>query len=89
MKNIWYKIQNIHEGDDNVKKDKLQTHRRKFKSLKMKEEENIASYLLYVDEIVNTIIGLGETVTEPMIVQKVLRSLPLIFDAKVSTIEEI
>jgi hypothetical protein len=41
-----------------------------------------------VDEIVNTIRGLGEKVEEPMIVQNVLRSLPLIFDAKVSTIEE-
>jgi hypothetical protein len=41
-----------------------------------------------VDEIVNTIRGLGEKVEESMIVQKVLRSLPLRFDAKVSSIEE-
>jgi hypothetical protein len=54
----------------------------------MKDEENVASYLLCVDEIVNTIRGLGEMVEESMIVQKVLRSLPLIFDAKVSAIEE-
>jgi hypothetical protein len=54
----------------------------------MKDEENVAAYLLCVDEIVNTIRGLGETVAEPMIVKKVLRSLPLIFDAKVSAIEE-
>jgi hypothetical protein len=89
MKEIWDKLQNIHEGDDKVKKAKLQTHRRQFESLKMKEEENVAAYLLCVDEIVNTIRGLGETVAEPMIVQKVLRSLPLIFDAKFSSIEEI
>jgi hypothetical protein len=54
----------------------------------MQEKENVATYLLYVDEIVNTIIGLGLKVEELAIVQKVLRSLPLIFDAKVSTIEE-
>jgi hypothetical protein len=54
----------------------------------MKDEEMVASYLLHVDEIFNTIKGLGEKVEEPMIVQKVLRSLPLIFDAKVSSIEE-
>jgi uncharacterized lipoprotein YehR (DUF1307 family) len=82
-KEIWDKLQNIYEGDDKVKKAKLQTHRRQFESLKMKDEENVASYLLHVDEIVNTIRGLGETVEESMIVQKVLRSLPLIFDAKV------
>ena len=54
----------------------------------MKDEENVAAYIICVDEIVNTIKGLGETFTEPMIVQKVLRSLPLRFDAKVFVIEE-
>jgi hypothetical protein len=54
----------------------------------MKDEENVVSYLLRVDEIVNTIRGLGEKVEELMIVQKVLRSLPLIFDANFSSIEE-
>jgi hypothetical protein len=58
--------------------------------MKMKDEENVSAYLLCVDEIVNTIRGISEKVEEPMIVQKVLRSLPLSFDAiKVSTIEEI
>jgi hypothetical protein len=41
-----------------------------------------------VDEIVNTIRGLSEKVEKPMIVKKVLRSLLLIFDAKVFSIEE-
>jgi hypothetical protein len=72
-----------------VKKEKLQTHRRQFKSLKMKDEENVAVYFLRVDEIVNTIRGLGEKVEEPMFVKNVLRSLPLRFYAKVSAIEEI
>jgi hypothetical protein len=85
---IWDKLQNIYEGNSKVKKEKFQTHRRRFESLKMKEKENVASYLLHVDEIVNTIGGLGENFEEPMIVQKVLRSLPLRFDAKVFAIEE-
>jgi hypothetical protein len=42
----------------------MQTHRRQFESLKMKDEENVASYLLCVDEIVNAIKGLGEMVEE-------------------------
>jgi hypothetical protein len=53
----------------------------------MKDEENVTTYLLHVDEIVNIIRGLGENVEESMIVQKVFKSLPLRFDAKVSTIE--
>ena len=46
----------------------------------MKEDENIASYFLRVDETMNAIIGLGEEIEEFLIVQKVLRSLPIIFD---------
>jgi uncharacterized lipoprotein YehR (DUF1307 family) len=52
------------KDDDKVKKEKLQTHRRQFESLKMKDKENVAAYLLHVDEIVNTIRGLGEKVEE-------------------------
>jgi hypothetical protein len=54
----------------------------------MKDEKNVAAYLLHVDEIVNTIRGLSEIVAEPMIVQKVLRSLLFRFDAKFSSIKE-
>jgi hypothetical protein len=54
----------------------------------MKDEDNVPAYLLCIDEIANTIKGLGEKVEELMIIQNMLRSLPLIFDAKVSTIEE-
>ena len=61
-KYIWDKLQNIYEGDDKVKKEKIQTHRIQFESLKMKQEENVATYFLRVDEIVNTIRGLGEKV---------------------------
>jgi hypothetical protein len=68
-------------------KENIQTHRRQFQSLKMKDEENIATYILCVDEIVNAIRGLGEMVKEPMIVKNVLRLLPLRFDAKLFAIE--
>jgi hypothetical protein len=54
----------------------------------MKDEENFAAYFLHVDEIVSTIRRLGENVEKLIIVQKVIRSLPLRFDAKVYVIEE-
>jgi hypothetical protein len=44
---------------DKLKKVKLQLHKAKFENLRMKESENIASYLLRVDEVVNSITGLG------------------------------
>jgi hypothetical protein len=87
-KEIWDKIQNIYEGDSKVKAAKLQTYKGQFEQLKMKEDKNIVAYFLRVDEIVNEIIGLGEEIKESVIVQKVLRSLPMRFDPKISTLEE-
>jgi hypothetical protein len=37
---------------------------------------------------VNAIIGLGEEIEESIISQKVLRSLPMVFYPKISTLEE-
>jgi uncharacterized lipoprotein YehR (DUF1307 family) len=87
-KEVWGKLKSIYEGDTKVKKVKLQRHRAEFENLKMNEKEDIANYLLRVDEVVNDIKGLGEEIDESLVVQKVLRSLLLKYDAKVSTIEE-
>jgi hypothetical protein len=54
----------------------------------MKEDEDITSYFLRVDETVNAIIGLGEEIKESVIVQKVLRSLLMRFNPKISSLEE-
>jgi hypothetical protein len=58
-KYLWDKLQNIYEGDTKVKGANIQIFIAKFEQLKMKEDEYIATYLLQVDEIVNTIKGLG------------------------------
>ena len=52
----------------------------------MKEEENIAEYLLRVDEIVNAIRGIGGEIKEKDAVDKVLRTLPMKYDSKVSSL---
>jgi hypothetical protein len=54
----------------------------------MKEDENIASYFLRVDETVNAIIRLGEEIEESIIAQKVLRSISMRFNPKISLLEE-
>jgi hypothetical protein len=87
-KEIWDKLQNIYEGDTKFKVVKLQTYRGQFKQLKMKEDEDITNYFLRVDEIVNAIIGLGEEIEESVIVQKILRSLPMRFNPNISALEE-
>jgi hypothetical protein len=57
-------------------------------SLKMKEVENIVEYLHRVDEVVNSIRAAGQEITDKLIVQKILRSLPMRYDANISTIED-
>ena len=42
----------------------------------MNEDEDIAAYILQVDQLVNTIRGLGEEVEETIVVRKILRTLP-------------
>jgi hypothetical protein len=87
-KEVWDKLKSIYEGYPKVKQIKLQRHRVEFENLKMDEKEYIATYFLRVDEVVNAIRGLGEDLNESLVVQKVLRSLLLKYDAKVSAIEE-
>ena len=50
--------------------------------------EDIIAYFLRVNETVNAIIGLREEIEESVIVQKVLRSLPMRFNPKISSLEE-
>jgi hypothetical protein len=87
-KEIWDKLRNIYEGDTKVKATKLQTYKGQFEQLKMKEDEYIAAYFLRVNEMVNAILELGEEIEESVIVQKVLRSLPMRFNPKISALEE-
>ena len=54
----------------------------------MKQEENICEYFERIDELVNVVQGLGETVLDSKIVDKVLRTLPLAYNPKVSTLED-
>jgi hypothetical protein len=53
----------------------------------MKEDEDITTFFLQVNETVNAIIILGEEIEESVIVQKVLRSLPMRFNPKISALE--
>eukprot|EP00253_Pinus_taeda_P012508 PITA_12508 len=87
-KEIWDKIILSYEGDEQVKREKLQTLRIQYESLRMHNDESVASYFLRIDEIINCMKNLGEEIKEVVLVEKVLRSLSPKFDSKVSAIEE-
>ena len=54
----------------------------------MEEDESFDEFYAKVKDIVNSAFNLGETILEPKIVRKVLRSLPERFHAKITVIEE-
>eukprot|EP00253_Pinus_taeda_P017145 PITA_17145 len=81
-KNVWDKLENIYAGDSNVKEAKIQIYREKFEQLRMKEDDNIVAYFQHVDEITNTLEGLGEPVDEKTTIRKILRTLPGRFTPK-------
>ena len=71
-----------------IKRAKLQNFKTQFEIIKMKEEENISEYFERIHEIINAIQGLGAELEEKEIVEKVLRSIPMIYKPKISTLDD-
>eukprot|EP00253_Pinus_taeda_P018537 PITA_18537 len=86
-KEIWDKIILSYEGDDQVKRAKLQSLKIQHETLRMHNDESVANYFLRIDEIVNRMKNLGEEI-KVTLVEKILRSLSSKFESKISAIEE-
>ena len=54
----------------------------------MEDDDSFDEFYAKIKDIVNSAFNLGETIPEPKIVKKVLRSLPERFHAKIMVIEE-
>ena len=87
-KEAWTILQTTYEGTKVVKNSKLQRLTRSFKEIKMEEDEPFDEFHAKLKDIVNSAFNLRETILEPKIVRKVLKSLPERFHAKITAIEE-
>ena len=67
---------------------KLQRLTISFEENKMEEDESFDEFYAKLKDIVNSAFNLGETIPEPKILRKALRSLPKRFHAKIMTIKE-
>jgi hypothetical protein len=56
--------------------------------LNTNEDEDITTYFIRVNEVVKNIKGMGDEINEQVVVQKVLRSLPMRFDSNISALGE-
>ena len=87
VKEAWTIFQTTYVGTKVVKDSKLQRLTTSFKEIKM-EDESFDEFYAKLKDIVNSAFNIGETIHEPKIVRKVLRSLPERFHAKITIIEE-
>ena len=87
-KEAWNILQTTYEGTKAIKDSKLQRLTTSFKEIKMEEDESFDEFYSKLKDIVNSASNLGETIPEPKIVRKVLRSLHERFHAKITAIEE-
>ena len=87
-KEAWTILQTTYKGTKAVKDSKHQRLTTSFEEIKMEEDESFDEFYAKLKDIVNSAYNLGETIPEPKIVRKVLRSLLERFHAKITEIEE-
>ena len=81
-------LEKLYSRDDKLKKVRLKTLRRQYEVLTMEEEETISQYFNKVVNLSNQMARNGESVTDLMKVEKVLRTLAPRFDHIVVALKE-
>ena len=87
-KEAWTILQKTYKGTKTVNDSKFQRITTSFEEIKMEEDESFDEFYAKLKDLVNLSFNLGETIPEPKIVKKVLRSRPKRFHAKITAIEE-
>ncbi|KAK4386674.1 Retrovirus-related Pol polyprotein from transposon TNT 1-94 [Sesamum angolense] len=87
-KEAWSILQKEYQGSAKVRIIKIQTLRRDFENMKMKDSERIDEYYTKVHELVNQLKAYGEDIPEKRVVEKLLISVTEKYDPIVTTIEE-
>ena len=88
-KEIWHRLQTIHEGIDQVKETKISILVHQYEMFKMLEHENIDKMTTSFMHIINQLKALGKRYTNAKMVRKILRSLSKALHAEVTTIQEV
>ena len=88
-KDTWTILETTYEGTKAIKTVKLQRLTSSFEEILMEEDETFDKFYAKLEDIVNSAFNLGESIVEPKIVRKILRSLPERFRAKITAIEEV
>ncbi|GAU16044.1 hypothetical protein TSUD_339150 [Trifolium subterraneum] len=87
-RNIWESMQRKYQGSTRVKRAQLQSLRREFEILCMKDEESVTEFFARTLAIANKMTAQGERLSESQIGEKILRSMTSKFEYVVCSIEE-
>ncbi|WVZ24094.1 hypothetical protein V8G54_002638 [Vigna mungo] len=84
----WGILVKCYAGGEKVKKVRLQALRRQHEHLELEEGDRIGDFFSKIITITNQMKACGEVVTDTMIIEKIMRSLPETFGHIVVAIEE-
>jgi gag-polypeptide of LTR copia-type len=88
-KDAWNMLEQEFKGSAKMQIIKLQTLRRQYQNMQMKDSKKVKVYFSQVMNLVNQICSLGDKdITEQNLVEKKLISLPKSFESIVTAIEE-
>ncbi|MFW5439018.1 hypothetical protein, partial [Paenibacillus apiarius] len=85
---IWNTLEITHEGTSQVKQAKLEMLVSRYENFMMKDGETIYDMFTRFTDIVNKVKSLGKQYEPDEMVRKILRSLPVDWDSKITAIEE-
>ncbi|KAM1525292.1 hypothetical protein ACFX10_009773 [Malus domestica] len=87
FKGAWDILMQEFHGDKQVRSVKLQSLRREFEYTRMRDDESLPAYLTKLFDLINQMRSYGEELSRERIVQKMLISLPSVYDPICSVIE--
>ncbi|WVY89239.1 hypothetical protein V8G54_034753 [Vigna mungo] len=84
----WNILVRCHSGGEKVKKVRLQTLRRQYEHMEMEDSDRVSEFFNRLIIVANQMKACGDKITDAMIMEKILRSMPAAFDHIIVTIEE-
>ncbi|KZV42038.1 hypothetical protein F511_18384 [Dorcoceras hygrometricum] len=87
-KDIWEKLTQIYEGNDETKENKLTVAQQRYESIKMKDGETMAEFDERFSAVVIELNSLGKEYSNRELALKVMRALPKEWDVKTMAMRE-
>ncbi|KZV26287.1 hypothetical protein F511_41692 [Dorcoceras hygrometricum] len=87
-KEIWEKLTQIYEGNDETKESKLIMVQQKYESIKMRDGETMAEFDERFSAVVIELTSLGKEYSNRELALKVMRALPREWDVKTMAMRE-